>query len=293
MENIKNINIKEFLLKQGIIPHKEHSSYGMYLSPLRDETHPSFKVDYNLNLWYDFGAGYGGSIIDLVMYMNNCDFKEAIKELKDKSNFLFHCNSSPEKSFEDKILVEIESIKSLSNNYLINYLKHRRHIDINIAEAYCKEIHFNINNKSLFAVGFKSDVGGWELRNEYFKGSSSPKGITTIGSNNFTCLIFEGFIDMLSYLTLKNSIHPKYDIVVLNSIHNLRKAKEFICDHQEIHCFLDNDNSGKSTLKEVNKLGKKTIDKSYLYKDYKDINEFLVNGNRLSEAKSRVKMKIL
>src|SRR3712207_6864943 len=42
-------------------------SYALYRSPLREETHPSFKVDTQKNLWIDYAEGRGGSIIDLCM----------------------------------------------------------------------------------------------------------------------------------------------------------------------------------------------------------------------------------
>ena len=47
MYDIKNISIKQFLSEQGIFPKQERTNYGMYLSPFRTETVPSFKVDYN------------------------------------------------------------------------------------------------------------------------------------------------------------------------------------------------------------------------------------------------------
>jgi DNA primase len=65
MTDVKNISIKGFLAGRGIAPKQERNGYGMYLSPLREERTPSFKVDYGQNLWYDFGLGEGGSIIDL------------------------------------------------------------------------------------------------------------------------------------------------------------------------------------------------------------------------------------
>ena len=62
-----NISIKDYLNSLGIQPAKEKGSYGMYRSPLREDNTPSFKVDYNANLWCDYGTGEGGTLIDLVM----------------------------------------------------------------------------------------------------------------------------------------------------------------------------------------------------------------------------------
>lgn len=80
--NIKHTSIKDYLATQGIYPFKEHPAYGMYKSPFRDEKTASFKVDFRANLWYDFGTGEGGSIIDLVMKMQQCNFIQAFEQRK-------------------------------------------------------------------------------------------------------------------------------------------------------------------------------------------------------------------
>jgi len=45
------ISIRDFLAWRGIQPKYERNGYGMYLSPLREERTPSFKVDYVQNLF--------------------------------------------------------------------------------------------------------------------------------------------------------------------------------------------------------------------------------------------------
>ncbi|MFR1290317.1 MAG: CHC2 zinc finger domain-containing protein [Alistipes finegoldii] len=94
MNDLKNISIRLFLARRGIQPKYERNGYGMYLSPLRDEHTPSFKVDYVQNLWYDFGLGEGGTLLTLVMRLERCDSREAIRRLqngeKGTPEFLFH-----------------------------------------------------------------------------------------------------------------------------------------------------------------------------------------------------------
>lgn len=82
MNDLKNISIRLFLARRGIQPKYERNGYGMYLSPLRDEHTPSFKVDYVQNLWYDFGLGEGGTLLTLVMRLERCDSREAIRRLQ-------------------------------------------------------------------------------------------------------------------------------------------------------------------------------------------------------------------
>ena len=76
------ISIRDFLARRGIQPKYERNGYGMYLSPLREERTPSFKVDYVQNLWYDFGLGEGGTLRTLVMRLERCDSREAIRRLQ-------------------------------------------------------------------------------------------------------------------------------------------------------------------------------------------------------------------
>ena len=77
-----NISIKDYLNSLGIQPVTEKGSYGMYRSPLREDNTPSFKVDYNANLWCDYGTGEGGTLIDLVMKQHECNAYGAICRLE-------------------------------------------------------------------------------------------------------------------------------------------------------------------------------------------------------------------
>lgn len=272
MTNIKNISIKDFLAEKGILPSRETARDGMYLSPLREERTPSLHVDYNKNLWYDFGADCGGSIIDLVMRLEGCNFSEACTKLE-KGNFSFH-RIEPLQSVHSTL--QINEVKPLQDIRLLNYIRSRA-IDLEVAKHYCREVHYSVNSKQFFAIGFGSDSGGWELRNEYFKGGAIPKDATTFNNGSDTCLLFEGFMDMLSYLTLKKSIVPQLNISVLNSVANLKKAEVFLKTHRTIHCFLDNDEAGKRALAQVEKLGIEVVDQSNLYRNHKDLNEYTMS----------------
>ena len=50
-------------------------------SPLREETTASFSVTPDKNVWYDFGLGVGGDLINLVERLNGYSFKEAVCHL--------------------------------------------------------------------------------------------------------------------------------------------------------------------------------------------------------------------
>ena len=53
--------MERFIIHLAPVPRL--ATYAMYRSPLRDEHHPSFKVDTEKNLWIDYAEGRGGSII--------------------------------------------------------------------------------------------------------------------------------------------------------------------------------------------------------------------------------------
>ena len=62
-----------------------------------------------------------------------------------------------------------------------------------MGDRYCYEVSFtNSDNKKTYkAIGFKNNAGGFELRNEYFKGSSSPKYVTYFDNNAKSIAVFE------------------------------------------------------------------------------------------------------
>ena len=89
-EKARNICIVKTLAKLGHFPSRKTEKEAWFLSPLRSETQASFSVSLHKNLWYDFGMGKGGSIIDLIMEMKSCTVKEALEYLmNDMATFSF------------------------------------------------------------------------------------------------------------------------------------------------------------------------------------------------------------
>ena len=293
-QKAKQILIIDLLAKLGHNPKKQRGVDFWYLSPLRREDTPSFKVDTRQNVWYDHGSKQGGSIIDLVMYLYNFTVSEALGELEKLVGGEISQNKV--KSFygaentirnEDNAEDTIKSIKPLNNEALLEYLQSRK-INIDIAKHYLQEVYYQVNGKNFFALGFKNDSNGYELRSKYYKGSlkGSIKDLTAIKQTHKTdtLLIFEGFIDFLSLFTVKNFLKPddlKQDVIVLNTLAMLDKAIETIkiSDYKEIQLYLDTDDAGRRA---VNKLmfsldNIKIVDMSNTYNGKKDLNEGLFN----------------
>lgn len=65
-QDTKRIYLADYLHSLGYAHVKQQGKSLWHKSPLRNETNASFKVDAELNQWYDFGIGKGGNIITLV-----------------------------------------------------------------------------------------------------------------------------------------------------------------------------------------------------------------------------------
>ena len=276
------IDIVEYLLKAGYEPAKIRNSDIWFLSPLRTEKTPSFKVNRKLNRWYDHGIGKGGNLLDLVILLNTCTISEFLQSLD--TNFSFH---SPDLTINlvdckcSNDTINIVAIKSLRSLGLLRYLNSRC-VPVLVAEKYCKEIHFELANKSYYSIGFLNDKGGYELRNAYCKNSSSPKAITTIKNGSKQVAVFEGFFDFLTFLILfqkEAALH--FDFCILNSLSFFEKSIPFLDNYEAIHLFLDNDAAGQKYSSFATNLREKYIDESGLYKNYKDLNEWLVLMGKL------------
>lgn len=293
IDQIKKIKLQEFLATIDCKPVKQYGVNLMYLSPLRTEKHASFKVNTELNLWYDFGIGRGGNIIDLAeLLYNSSDVSYLIHQIERNAPSCVSVSlptakpNTPQNSFENL------QVLSISHPALIKYLGERC-IDIEIARTVCKELHFDTRGKHYFGIGFPNIAGGYEIRNPFFKGGITPKDISLFHNEESkqSCFVFEGFIDFLSFMMLRrkeNDGLKRQDYLVLNSVSNVHKVLESLSHYENVQCFLDNDEAGRKAYQAL-LMGLKVpvIDSSGLYADCKDLNEFLCRQNRLLQKPVR------
>ena len=177
-------------------------------------------------------------------------------------------------NIDSKVL--ITNVKEISNIQLINYLESRK-LKLQLAKEYCKEVSFKLNDKNFYAIGFQNESKGYELRCKYFKGSCSPKDVTLIKNNADKLLLFEGFIDFLSWFSCKQFFTGNHDYLILNTLSFLNKSKVLIKEYNEVLLFLDNDEAGKRATSELIAAGiTKCIDMCGGYSEYKDLNDSLV-----------------
>ena len=290
---IKRYPIVEYLERKGIKPVRRTPSYALYRSPLREETHPSFKVDTQKNLWIDYAEGRGGSIIDLCMRLESCTLSEAIRCLEQNAsdNITYSSrkdfvpnNSQPVMAVNGaRRLIEISDTLP---PHLQEYLARERCIDLEKAMPFLKCITYEVRGRCYQAIGFANLSGGYELRdNKTFKGTITPKDITPIFTDKIinqiqpTC-VFEGFMDFLSFLSMKEEVTSA--CLVLNSVSNTAKAIRYMNSQgiSPIRTFFDNDDAGRRAVQEFAGAGFHVEDMSIHYKDFKDLNEFHVSRVR-------------
>ena len=187
-------------------------------------------------------------------------------------------------------------VGELSSPALIDYLRERG-INIELAKRECKELRYEYEGKTYFVVGFPNIADGYELRNRYFKGCLAPKDITHIrqqGEQRLVCYLFEGFMDYLSFLTIRVNNNPEeprtneQDYMVLNSVTNLSKAEQLLRPYSRIGCFLDNDQAGQRAYENLKRMfGNRLQDMSHHYKEHKDLNDYLCHRNQAKHAEKK------
>lgn len=282
LQYIKAIPIADYLHACGIEPAKRYNGYALYHVPYREDSNASLKVDFRQNLWHDYGTSQGGSIIDLVMRMRGCSAYEAMAHLAEgKATTLAPSSFHRETTITTSNSTSTRHILSISEElplHLQSYLREVRRIDLAMASPYLRHVRYEVGGREYSAIGFVNRAGGYELRDDKtFKGTIAPKDISVVAgeTNNSPLCIFEGFMDFLSYLTMKGkeSISPS---IVLNSVSNLPRAIAYLCENGilSVRAFFDNDPAGRQALQAIQSTGIKVEDMSRHYSRYKDLNEY-------------------
>ncbi|MFY7911215.1 MAG: toprim domain-containing protein, partial [Emticicia sp.] len=121
--------------------------------------------------------------------------------------------------------------------------------------------------------------GGYEIRNCIndidIKTSTKPKTIRTIRvADSRNVNVFEGFFDFLSALSYYQLSEPNHSTIILNTLSFLPKTIAALSAYQRVNCFFDNDDAGKKAFHKCKEANLNVIDRSAIYSDFKDFNEF-------------------
>lgn len=292
----RKIDMVDYLSSLGFNAIKIRGEDHWYFSPFRDERTPSFKINSRSNIWYDHGSGDGGNIIDFGILYHRVDvrgFLELLIRDYRRNDFSFHpqCKKDgdiglvageKENLADSKIVVT--ATRQLSDKRLVHYLN-ARSISPDLASQFCQEVDFTLYKKQHTAIGFSNGKGGYELRNSYFKGSSSPKTFRFVDNGSQELQVFEGFFDFLSWLSHFKNDQPASNFLVLNSLSFFQRAKQTMEQHSSVGLWLDRGTAGQVCTTQALKNNPAYADKSNLYKDFDDLNEWLVHQNQQKQSK--------
>ena len=291
MNNIAEmVTLEQILDKLGCKPARSSGHDLYYLSPLREERTASFHVHTLKNVWYDHGIGVGGGIIKFVqMYLETQGVGHDEEDAKRwiKNMFGFAPIIKPVKSLDvpkDERKLIVTAVGEIERPALIRYLESRG-LPLHIAQQYLKQINVynRESNKSIYALGFKNEKGGYEIRNKYFKGSTKPKYLTFIRGavpKPDEVHLFEGWPDYLTAIIHQRDGQKfKGDSIVLNSLANLKKATPYIkgYGYRTAYTWLHNDQAGKEATANLEEFFKTEEDLTHkpmnaIYAPYKDMN---------------------
>ena len=308
-----HIDLIDYIASLGYRPTRQNNQECWYLSPLRQERTASFKVDRNKQVWYDHGIGQGGDLIDFIKAYYHCDFREALVKIKEYLSIQepamettplqqISSKGTINTSCDGNNRIQIMAERPIRKPYLKQYIQSRG-IAFHLASQYLKEVDYSVHGRTFTALGFLNDGGGYELRNQYFKGSYKPKVSNIVLLNEIQkplsdqkLAVFEGFFSMLSFLELlpqdqllaeKTAATPD-TLLVLNSLSLLPKSRDLITAYGHIDLYLDNDPAGKKATQQSLLWSKNICDRSDFYEGDKDLNDYLCRPASLQKEQQKV-----
>lgn len=280
----REISIEKVLQSLEFEPTKSNKNESWYLSPFRIEKTASFKLNRKINRWFDHGEQKGGNVIDFVIEKFGFNVTEALSYLEKFDTFFsFQKQIFETPTKELNSTNHIEKIIPVQHIALIQYLKSRQiHNSKNIEQL--KEIHYTINEKNYFALGFQNKSQGWEIRSKYAKICLGKKDISLVYNESKTLRIYEGFFDYLSIIQVQENLTmEESDYLILNSVALLVKNISILSDYDFIELYLDNDTTGDKYTSLVMGKFENAKDCRVLFHGFKDLNEWLINGGEIKD----------
>lgn len=263
-----------------------HSKTGHYFSPFRSERTPSFFINKQKNTWTDFGSGVGGGVLKLLEMLMGLDKAAAFDWLSQQNPnaIVYTPPTLPSGKRTTEHPVKVLYDESITQGALLEYIQ-KRGLMMEYVNPYCRQLYYEIAGKGRrFGIGFPNNNDGWVIRSEHMK-ICTDSFFTTIDINgrfngSLTCnsvVVFEGFMNFLSYMQYNHRAVPISDVCVLNSTVNARRAMGYLAAHSLINCATDNDATGTKCLEEIRSgcPNSQVIDRRGLYEGYNDFNDFI------------------
>lgn len=284
-EQANAIPMSDILATLGYFPTRQSGINLYYISPLRDERTASFHVNTARNVWFDHGEGIGGTAVDFVIeylkrqgeYHTVADALRWLDNMKPSAKSFI-----PVKSEDNAPALELVGETGIEHARLVEYTASRG-ISLTLARKYMREIHVlnKRTGKTIQALGLENVNGGYELRNNLFKGSLAPKTISFFRGSTLmpnVLHVFEGGFDYMSALMYYKLTQLEGDTIVLNGVGNLKLAAPYIrnYDYKILHSWMDNDPAGEMATVSLKTIalqdGISFEPMNALYIEHKDVN---------------------
>jgi hypothetical protein len=288
IEQANRISLVELMTELGFNPVKVNKANVYYQSPFYKDNQASFRVNRVNNVWFDKGLGKGGDVVFFGrLYHQTSNIKRVLDDFEKYEHFIIG-NELAIKPIKIQTVEEmaIISIGELNTLGYLSYLRSRG-IDPNIAKTYCLELKYSIKKEEYSALTFKNNSGGYEIHNPYIRCCVGTKDISIVHKDKIgvqnSCCIFDNHMDFLSYKTLEAQgvsaicIEEPCDYIILNGHSNLQSCLERLGNYDKIHCFLHNDQIGRTCTDTIMGLYDRTsINESDRYAEFLSLNRYLM-----------------
>lgn len=277
-KQFNSISLEEVLLSLGHLPTKQNEKEAWYLNPFASESQASFKINKSLNHWYLFSEGIGGNNTAFMKKYLNTSVNEVLIWAEKQNFFSFLNQNIPNQKFENPSKsYEILDVNEIQHPALLEYLRERK---VESQTEFLKEIHYRMNDKNKFGLGFKNDSGGYEIRNKYSKICLGKKDVSTIKNESESLRVFEGFFDFLSFKNVENFLEKEpADYLILNSVSMISKIKKSLEAYDNVELYFDNDEAGNRAVEMIKNKNEIAEDCRVLYSDFKDLNDWIIHKN--------------
>lgn len=153
IEEIRLQNDIVDIVSEYVVLKKKGSSY-FGLCPFHNEKTPSFSVSPDKQIYYCFGCGMGGNVINFIMQMENYNFVEAVKYLAERA----HINL-PEPEYSEEAMKQAKLKKALLDIHktAARYFYYTLHTERGRACLnYINKRQISIKFQKSFGLGFSS-----------------------------------------------------------------------------------------------------------------------------------------
>lgn len=296
IEQVKTINLINYLESQGYKPQYNHGEKAMFFSPLREEKHPSFWVSRHNGYWSwkDWGTGEGGDIIKFVKLYHRVDFLDAMRMLLGEEYQSTH-NKERRRSAEEPATknVKAEWIKKFYRESLLlldddAHRNIKRYFESKGVRYYPSMgcICYNSFRDKKFYIGipipFPEKIRGLECREFRGKGRKTLgcKTLWVLKRDTSRVLVAESILDALAGEIVLHD--DTITLCSINGVGNIGKVEKLVKQYgaKEVFFALDNDEPGEKAqgqgIKLVRPLTKVHIVDNHKEAGVKDLHKLLI-----------------